>query len=303
MVRRAEILQWHGKWADAMDEVTKACKILTDYSAGSTAGQAYYRKAELHRLRGEYSEAEAAYHQANKRGKKPQPGLSLLRLSQNKIEAAKMSIRHSLESSQDRLNRSQCLPAYIEIMLATGETQLANTAADELSEIAEMLEAPYLQAIATREKGAVLLASGNPREALAQLEKSWHLLKDFNLPLETARIRILTGMAHRQLGDTDTAEMEIEAAKWLYNRVGAKFDLNKIEDRFQFSSATDTHGLTQRELQVLQLIATGKTNRDIGSELYISERTVDRHVSNILLKLDVASRTEATSFAFEHNIL
>jgi DNA-binding NarL/FixJ family response regulator len=67
--------------------------------------------------------------------------------------------------------------------------------------------------------------------------------------------------------------------------------------------SADDHGLTARELQVLSLVAAGQTNKTIASELVLSERTVDRHVSNIFTKLGVSSRTAATAYAYKHQIV
>jgi len=303
LVRRAEVLQWRGEWSQAIDEIGHACDILSDPFRQSTAGLAYYRKGELHRMRGEFSAAESAYQQASNLGKKPQPGLALLWLAQDKIEAAKKAIQLAIDARQDNTSRTKLLPACIEIMLAAGAIDQAQTAANDLFDISEAIEAPYLRAIAAREKGAVLLARKNSEEALSWLRKSWQILKDLDMPHETARTRILTGVAHQQLGDQDTAELEFESAKWLLKQIGAPFELPKIAALNQSTSSDELRGLSKRELQVLQLVASGKTNKSIASQLYISERTVDRHVSNILLKLDVASRTEATAFAYKHNLL
>jgi len=303
LVRRAEVLQWRGEWSLAMDEIGHACDILSDPFRQSAAGLAYYRKGELHRIRGEVSAAESAYQQARNLGEKPQPGLALLWLAQEKIEAAKKAIQLSIDARQDNTGRAKLLPAYIEIMLAAGAIEQAQSAAGNLLDISETIEAPYLRAIAAGEKGAVLVARKSSEEALSWLEKSSQILKSLDMPYETARIRILTGLAHRQLGDNATAELEFESAKWILKRIGAPFKLPNIAPPGRSPSSGEARGLSQRELQILQLVATGKTNKTIASQLYISERTVDRHVSNILLKLDVASRTEATTFAYKHNLL
>ncbi len=128
------------------------------------------------------------------------------------------------------------------------------------------------------------------------------MLKRFDAPYEIARNQFLIGLAYRELGDADTAEMELDAARWIFRHLGAELDLAKVDSLSQDAAPVDTHGLTQRELQVLRLIATSKTNKAIASELFISERTVDRHVSNIFMKLDVTSRSAATAYAYKHNL-
>jgi DNA-binding NarL/FixJ family response regulator len=114
---------------------------------------------------------------------------------------------------------------------------------------------------------------------------------------------MLIGLAYRELEDEDTAEMEFETARETFQLLGAEPDLKKVDTITSGKPTKQSHGLTARELEVLQLLATGKTNKEIAANLFISERTVDRHVSNIFMKLDVASRSAATAFAFEHNLV
>lgn len=302
LVRRAEIMQLHGEWPDAMNEVKRACEI-SELSRPLATGEAFYRQGELYRLQGEFSNAEEAYREASKSGKKPQPGLALLRLAQGQVDTAKAAIRREEEEKQDRMARSKILPAYVEIMLAADEITAARSAADELSGIAAGLHAPFLQAIADLTQGSVLLADGEPRAALENLRRAWSQLNKIEASYESARARVLIGQAYRALGDTDTAEMELDAARWMFQELGAAPEMARVDSLMQNTPSENTHGLTPRELEVLRLLATGKTNKTIASELFISERTVDRHVSNILAKLDVSSRAAATAYAYEHGLV
>jgi DNA-binding CsgD family transcriptional regulator len=303
LVRRAEIMQLHGNWSDAMAEVHRACEMFSRPPGESVAGLAFYCKGELHRLRGEFIEAEEAYGQANKWGKKPQPGFALLRLAQGKKDAAKKVILQVAEENQDPLARARMLPAYVEIMLTAEDPDKAKNASNELSKIAQDLNVPYLQALAEQSTGAVLIAQRKFRGALNKLNQAWKILQKFDAPYDIANIRVLRGIAYRHLDDEDSAVMEFNGAVWIFQQLGAAPDLAKIKALNRQTDSVNTHGLTRRELEVLRLIAGGKTNKEIASHLFISDRTVDRHVSNILMKLDVASRTEATSFAFKHNLI
>jgi DNA-binding CsgD family transcriptional regulator len=303
LVRRAEIMQLHGNWSEAMTEVHRACEKLSRPPGESVAGHAFYCKGELHRLQGEFIKAEKAYFQASKWGKKPQPGFALLRLAQGNIDAAQQAILQLGEENKDPLSRAGMLPAYVEIMIAADDIRRAQDAATELIKTAELVTAPFLGAVAAQMQGAVLLAEKKASEALDELRQAWQLLKKVDAPYETARTRVLMGLAYRLLGDEDSAGMELEAAKWIFKQLSAAVDLANIEGLLRKKISIDTRGLTLRELQVLRLIASGKTNREIAAELFISERTVDRHVSNIFLKLDVSSRTAATAFAYEHHLL
>lgn len=302
LVRRAEIMQLHGDWPNAMNEVQRACQLSKSSSPPAT-GEAYYRQAELYRLQGNFSEAEDAYRQANKWGRNPQPGLALLRLAQGKNKSAKTAIRNVLDESQDQRERARILPAYVEIMLASGESQIAENTVDELSAIATELGAPFLQAIAARASGSILLANAKPSAAIKKLRQSYALLKKIQATYESARTQVLIGIACRRLGDSDTAEMELDAACATFQQLGAVPDINRVESLVQDSDSGTTHGLTPRELEVLRILATGKTNKSIAEDLFISERTVDRHVSNILSKLNVASRVAATAYAYKHNLV
>jgi ATP/maltotriose-dependent transcriptional regulator MalT len=262
-----------------------------------------YQQGELHRLRGEFAEAEEAYRQANRWGYSPQPGLAELRLAQGDIPAAAAAIRRVLDEAQDRAVRSRVLAAYVEIGLALDDIGAARAAADEMSRIAADLDAALLRAVAASTTGAVLLAEGDARAACVTLRQAWTAWRDLDAPYEAARVRVLVGLACRALGDEDTAEMELDAARVVFEQLGAVPDLARVDSLTRRVGAGQSHGLTQRELQVLRLVAAGRTNRAIAAELVLSERTVDRHVSNIFTKLGVSSRAAATAYAYEHRLL
>jgi DNA-binding CsgD family transcriptional regulator len=188
-------------------------------------------------------------------------------------------------------------------MLAAGEIRAAEAASKELGEIADELHAPFLKAMASRAQGNVLLADGDPRAALNKLLNAGSLLKEIDATYESAKTRVLIGRACREIGDTDTAEMELDAARWKFQLLGAIPDLEMVESLILKSPPDNIHGLTPRELEVLRFLATGKTNKAIAADLFISERTVDRHVSNILSKLNVSSRAAATAYAYEHHLI
>lgn len=302
LVRRAEIMQLHGEWRDAMNEAQRACE-LSRPSRPPATGEAFYRQAELYRLQGNFSKAEEAYQQANKWGRNPQPGLALLRLVQGGIDTAKTAIGRVEEEEYDRRARSRILPAYIEIMLATEDLERAEEAAGELSGIAAELGAPFLQAIAARAQGSVLLAVGEARAAIKNLREAWNIFNKIKASYESARTRMLIGLACRELGDEDAAAMELDAARGIFKQLGALTDFAKVDSLIRNTASDKTHRLTSRELEVLRILVTGKTNKDIAEELFISERTVDRHVSNILGKLNVATRAAATAYAYEHDLI
>ncbi len=300
LVHRAQIMQLRGAWQDALDEAQQACEHL---SGDPAVGEAFYQQAELRRLRGEFARAEEAYRQASQWGRQPEPGLALLRLAQGQTDAAAATMRRILDEARDPVTRARLLPAHVEIMLVAGDVQAARAAADELLEIAASLGAPFLHAMSAYSAGAVLLSEGDARAAIAAFRNAWTAWQELEAPCEAARARLLIGLACRELGDEDTAEMEFDAARLAFQQLGAAPDLARVGALSRKPEARAAGGLTPRELQVLRLVASGKTNRAIAAELFISEKTVDRHMSNIFTKLDISSRAAATAYAYEHNLL
>ncbi|HEY6696469.1 MAG TPA: LuxR C-terminal-related transcriptional regulator [Solirubrobacteraceae bacterium] len=302
LVHRAEIMQLHGAWTDALEAAQQARERLLQ-RAQPAVGAAFYQQAELHRLRGEFAQAEAAYQQASRWGREPQPGLARLRLVQGQVDAAAAAIRRVVEAAQDRVARSRLLPAHVEIMLAAGDIPAARAAADELAEIADALDAPLLRALAAQADGAVRLLEGDAQAALGALRPAWTAWQELEVPYEAARARVLIGLACRQLGDEESAEMELDAAQWVFGRLGAGPDVAHAQSLSGKAAARPASGLTARELEVLRLVATGKTNRVIAADLFLSEKTVARHVSNIFTKLGLSSRAAATAYAYEHDLV
>jgi DNA-binding CsgD family transcriptional regulator len=297
---RAEILRLHGDWPEAMEEAQRARERLSGHPA---VGMAFYQQGEVHRLRGEFAEAEEAYRQASQWGSSPQPGLAELRLAQGDVAAAAAAIRRVIDEAHDRAARSRMLAAYVEIELAVDDVEAARAAADELSHIAADLDAPLLQAAAARATGSVLLAEGDPRAAGETLRRAWTAWRELDAPYEAARVRVLVGLACRALGDEDTAEMELDAARVVFEQLSAGPDLAHVGSLARRTTSRAPNGLTPRELQVLRLVTAGRTNKAIAAELVLSERTVDRHVSNIFAKLGVPSRAAATAYAYEHRLV
>jgi DNA-binding CsgD family transcriptional regulator len=303
MVYRAQIMELRGAWSDALEEVQRACRRLTEPYVQMAAAAAHYREGELYRLRGEFSRAEQAYWLASQGGRPPEPGLALLRLAQGDTSAAAAVSRRSLEENRDGVGRWPLLAAHVEIMLAAGDLAAARSAATELSELAASVGTPFLKAEAMTAEAAVLLAEGRPEEALPALRQAWRRWRELDIPYRAARVRVLIGLACRNLGDEDTAQMEFDAAKSAFQQLGAGPDLTRAETLAGGPSSPTPGGLTGREVEVLRLVAAGKTNRAIAAELFLSEKTVARHLSNIFVKLGVQSRAAATAYAYERQLV
>jgi ATP/maltotriose-dependent transcriptional regulator MalT len=296
-VHRAELLQLGGSWSEAFEEAQLAVERFGT-TRNPAVGLALYRQGELLRLRGEFKAAEEAYRDASRNGWEPQPGLAQLRLAQGKHDAAQAAIRRAFAEVTEPFKRAAVLPALVEIALAGGEVDEARAASLELSALARQYESAMLDAIAAHAQGSVALAAGDAPEALVSLRAAQRIWLELDAPYEVARTRELIARACCDLGDDEAGTLELEAARDLFERLGAAPDLARVSVR-----EGPRHGLSDRELEVLRLVAAGKSNREIAAALVISEHTVARHLQNIYAKLGLSSRAAATAFAFEHELV
>jgi DNA-binding CsgD family transcriptional regulator/tetratricopeptide (TPR) repeat protein len=305
LVRRAEILQLHGAWEDALVEAQRACERLSHRAPRTELGGALYRIAELCRLRGDFDAAENAYREASRWQRVAQPGLALLRFAQGQFEAASVVIRRAAEEIRELGARAKILDALVEIVLGVNDVPAARAAAAELATISERYGAPQLEAMSAGANGMVLLAEQDAKAALGELRRAWEIWCELDAPYEAARTRILMARACNALDDCDAAQLEVELACEVFQRLGAKTDLARAAAIPRNKNKKDGKEgpLTTREIEVLKLVAAGKSNRAIAAELEISEKTVARHLSNIFNKLDLSSRAAATAFAYKTELV
>jgi DNA-binding CsgD family transcriptional regulator len=304
LVFRAELLTFHGAWAAADDEARKAYEWLLGPPPEPAVGEARYRQAELHRLRGELDQAEAAYRDAAEANQRAEPGLALVRLAQGHADRAAATIGRALDEAVDPIQRARLLGPLVEIALARRDVATARAAADELAAIGGRAAPPFLSSLAAWADGSVRLAADDPTGALPALRRAAAGWQDLEAPYELARTRELIGRACSVLGDHDTAAIEVAAARRAYEELGAALDVERLDRAAAAAGRRTPDGpLSEREIEVLRLVAAGRTNREVAAALTISERTVDRHVSNIFTKLDVSSRAAATAWAYEHGLV
>jgi DNA-binding CsgD family transcriptional regulator len=313
LVHRAELLQLHGDWDEALAEAERASRRFLR-SGQPAIGDAYYRTAELHRVRGDAVAAEHHYRLASRSGHPTQPGLALLRLAAGQTDVAAATLRRALdEKHPEPAMRANLLAAVVEVALASNDLEAARRSADELAALAAALGSPMLAAAAAHITGAVTLAQGDARSALPALRRAAGGWRDLDVPYEAARVRVRLGLACQALGDHEGATLEFDAARAAFTSLGARPELERLarlRPPARVVAATGRPsrpdrpgGLTAREVEVLRLVATGRSNRAIAEELTISEHTVARHLQNIYARLGVGSRTAAAAFAYEHDLV
>ena len=291
-VRRAELKRLHGRWSEALEELATVSPADADLWA---AGCAAYIRADLDRLQGAVDAAEEGFSEAARLGYEPQPGLALLRFARGSSQAAAAMVRRSLAETTDVGKRVELLFAATEILLAIDDSAGAAAAVDELATTAALTASPMVTALHQQALGALRLAGEGPKAALSPLRAALGTWLGLPARYQEARTRALIASACRALGDRESADRELETAKGIFVDLGAAPDvsrLSKVEG-----------GLSRRELEVLRLLATGATNKAIAAQLVLSERTVDRHVSNIFLKLGVSTRAAATAYAFDRQLV
>jgi DNA-binding NarL/FixJ family response regulator len=289
-VHRAQLQLLRGDWHDAEQH---ALRLVGDLDANRVdyAAEAWYVVAEARRLRGDPG-AAAAYHEAHARGRDPQPGRALLRVQEGDPAGAATSVRVALAAvGRDPLRRAPLCAATVEVAVAAGRLGDAAAAAAELAATAARYGTSGLEAMAAGAVGTMLLAEKRAEEALPMLRdasRRWHAL---DAAYDAARTGVRLAEAYRALGDEVSAAAEIARAEATFERLGAQRPARRLPD-----------GLTPREWEVLAQVAAGRSNREIGAALYISDRTVARHLTNIFTKIDVTSRTQAARYAMDHGL-
>lgn len=300
-VHRGQLMRFHGAYPDAVAELERAAQRYAEIGGSPAAGQAHYERGEVLRLRGEFDTAEAAYDKAAGYGHSAQPGRALLSLARGRTEAAAAAIHRLLAERQEPVHRSQVLPAAIDILVATGEHQSVPALVGELDQLGRDFGTTALHAAGMFATATLAQVLGEIERALSCARRAAEEWAQLEAPYEEARCRVLIGRELGILGDEESAAAELTAAWETFAELGARPAEHEVAALLGGKKAAG--GLSPREVEVLRLVATGKSNAEIAVLLVLSEKTVARHLSNIFTKLDVSSRTAAAAFAFTHHLI
>ena len=298
-VHRGQILRSHGEFGAALEELALASERYAVNGQEPAAGLALYERGEVLRIQGDLAGADTAYTEARTYGHEAEPGRSLLCLAQGRRDTAAASARRVLAERDSPVHRAQRLPAVVEILLACGDVAEARVAVDELVTIASGFACDAVTATSAYWTGVVSLAEGDPSGALVPLRRAWKLWIDLGARFDAAWARTRIGQAVRALGDEESALSELSVAQRTFAELGARPSQRQAE-RLLDRGLPD--GLTARELEVLRLVARGQSNPQIAEALFLSQKTVQRHLSNIFGKIGVTSRTAAGAYAYEHDL-
>jgi DNA-binding CsgD family transcriptional regulator len=303
-VHRVEVTTLQGTWDHAEAEALRAADELHVLDPAS-AGSAFYAIGEIRRRRGDLAGAEDAYLRAHDLGHPAEPGLSLLRLRQGRTDEAAGVLRAPLDGVAVPLPLALLLAARVEVAVALDDDDAARTAATALDELAAGEPGDTaVVALADLARARLLLAEDEPERSCQAARSAWTTFRELRLPHEAALGRVVLGRAQTATGDTDGGRRELEAARRSLDELGAALDVAEVTSLLgEGRPSARPAGLTDREVEVLGLVAAGRTNREVASALYLSEHTVARHLQNIFTKLDVSSRAAATAYAYEHHLV
>ena len=299
-VHRGQVMRVRGAYEQAITEFDGAAARYVAAGTPAPAGLAFAEKGDVLRIRGDYDAAEEAFERAVGLGHDPQPAHALLSLALGRNDAACAAVHRALAEPRDPIHRSQLLPGAIEVLLAASDLAGARPLVAELKAVGDAFDSSSLKAMAGYAAGALALAEDRPDAALEVLRAALQGWRELGWPYETARTQVLVGCSLRELGDEESASVELGAAARALAALGAAPAAQEVA-RLRAPGPLPG-GLTAREAEVLRLVAAGRSNPEIAATLFLSKKTVARHMSNIFTKLDVPSRTAAAAYAFDHRL-
>jgi DNA-binding NarL/FixJ family response regulator len=293
-IHKWQLLSATADYRELEQRLVNALNAIEDFHA-PTAGEGHYELGDIRRRMGDIDGAREAFAKARELGFDPLPGEALLRCQLGEDAAASSDLRMRMDAEHDEITRIRLLPAAIEIALARDRIDEADQYCCELEEGAERYDSPGFRAWALHARGAVLVKKDAPAEALPILQDALRRYRSTQRRYEMAQVCEWMARARQATGDSAGAASDAATAESMYRELGARSTLTK--------NAELPGGLTKREVEVLALITAGASNRDVAKQLFISEKTVGRHLANIFVKLDVPSRTAAAAWAHENRVL
>lgn len=293
-IHKWQLLSATTDYRELEQRLVNALDAIEDFHA-PTSGEGHYELGDLRRRMGDIDGAREAFDKAREIGFEPLPGEALMKCQLGDDAAAWNDLRMRMDAEEDEITRIRFMPAAIEIALARNHVDEADQLCRELEESADRFDSPGFRAWALHARGAVLVKKGSPAEALPVLQDALRRYRSNQRRYEMAQVCEWMSLAHEAAGDTAAAASDRANADSIYQQLGAQ--------PCQATTAEIPGGLTKREVEVLALIASGASNRDVSKQLFISEKTVGRHLANIFVKLDVTSRTAAAAWAHENRVL
>jgi DNA-binding NarL/FixJ family response regulator len=299
---------WRGRWTDAEEMLEAAVEDFTR-SRPAMVGGPLIGLAELRRRQARADEAARLLDRAG-----PSAAAQLCRVrlaldrreSRAAVELVERLLRQA--SPERRLERAPALELLVRARVARGELEEARVALESLREIERLVGTEPLRASAELAEGLLEAASGEHERARTVFEDAVDRFQRSGAPFEASRARIELATSLAALGRTELAEREATEALDRLLALGAEAEAERARRLLQGairSGGGDSGlpGVTRREREVLGLLAEGLTNRQIAERLVVSEHTVHRHVTNILRKLDLPTRTAAAALAVRSGLL
>jgi len=304
----AGVLVWRGEWNQAESELTAAAREL-DHVRPAMAGPSRARLGDLRLKQGRFDEAERLFERSS-----AQPiarlGRAVLALERDNADDAAKLLDQFLDDlgTGDATARAGALELAVRAHSSRGDSLAANRALDELQRIATALGTVPLTASVMNAQGIVLRQGGDAGGAANCFEKAVELFEQSGAPFETARARLDLASALVACGRADVAEREAHTAMQSFETLGAKHEEGRARQFSRDLSSTIRHydrtsQLTERQVEILKLVAQGMSNPEIAKRLRLSDHTVKRHVANLLTKLGLASRAAAVAYAAKEGLL
>ena len=306
----AGVLTWRGEWAEAEAELTAATREMTASSPMVTLS-ATVRLAELRRRQGRRDEAAELFQRAEASTIALLGRAELALDREDPAAAVDLAERYLRRyGPENRTERAPGLEVLSRALAALGNFERARDVLLELEATTQAVAAEPLTAFACFARGTVAACAGDHRQAQTAFEDAADQFARCGAPFELGRARLGLGRALAALDRPDVAAEEFRTALGVLRNLGAVREAESAELLLREAAAVPAgvapaaiSQLTDKELEVLRLVAQGLTDKEIAARLRRSQHTIHRHVANILVRLDLPSRTAAVAYAAREGLL